>query len=122
MKRKKSNNAVGKKGRSGRKSIKFEFSFFDKLDKSLPSTIDFLNKVIDRAQKSKSTRGDIALGIKAAHILMSKAPDRTVHSGEINSKVRYINAPKPYDREPGGYTMAAKPGIVTGKQIGRAHV
>lgn len=64
----------GNKG-GGRKPIKIQMAFFAKLDKALPSTIDFCAKIIAK-YKDSDERSELEVGLRAAAILMSKAPER----------------------------------------------
>lgn len=76
----------GKKGRSGRKSLREEADYFKLLDASLPRGIRFLVKTIETAELSDQSDVDYKwkqeLAIKAVNILNSKAPQRVQGPGD----------------------------------------
>jgi len=92
MKGKKRNNAVGKIGRSGRKTVSKEKEFWKRLDAAIPEAVDFCVEVI-KDTRFNLLRKDIGIternqlyniGLKASQILISKAPQRVANPDGSN--------------------------------------
>ena len=83
----------GKKGRSGRQTLKKEMAFFTMLDNALPKVVSYCYKLIEKAERldevdisekneleQKLHKADVkdyhSLALKASQTLMSKAPQR----------------------------------------------
>jgi hypothetical protein len=75
----------GNKG-GGRHKVKYEMQYFQKLDKSLPEVLDFLIKLVKRADvesnKENKDKDTIEWGLKAAKIMNDKAPQRIQGVGD----------------------------------------
>ncbi len=87
---KKRNNAVGVKGRSGRRPYHQEMAYFKKLDAVLPKVIDYLISLVDEGMISGADKQTKELAVKAANILNSKAPERIRHSGDEDNPIRLV--------------------------------
>lgn len=94
--------AAGKKGNKGggRKPRSVEMNFFKQLDAALPKAIELCVKLIDDVKKFEDTdvstfenafqlkafleerKESKQLAVKAAQIMMSKAPERVQGTGE----------------------------------------
>lgn len=91
-------NFHGKKGRSGRLSRKKEMEFWDHLDRNIPEVINYVLRVIRKAEReANALEDDFAdpklrkmfsedirewhkIGLKAADILLGKAPQRVAQT------------------------------------------
>jgi hypothetical protein len=87
MKGTKTNNAVGVKGKSGRKARHVEMNYFKKLDAMLPEVLDFLIKIVRDGAKNMEDKQKMDFALKASKIMNDKAPQRVQGSGDTGEFV-----------------------------------